>query len=292
MPRNISNDLKNAMQGDGPLAVLMRVEVPGAAVIGLTSWDTPLTVGGVAHAPHPGLAGTQARSALGSGVDTSQISGGELPGLLDAGAVVAGVPHGATLVVSICNPLDLAAGELILRSGVIGETSSNGRQFGAESRGLAHLLKTQSGSATSPQCRCQRLGDLCCGVNLAGNTVSGRAIRATRAVTVATSPVQFTVGSENAPTGFYALGTARFTSGANAGYEREVKTSTLSGSTNVITLTEPLPFAVAIGDDVQLTAGCDRLRATCSGTFGNLARFGAEPYLPGNDVATKRGRSS
>jgi uncharacterized phage protein (TIGR02218 family) len=46
-----------------------------------------------------------------------------------------------------------------------------------------------------------------------------------------------------------------------------------------ITLIAPMP-SLAVGDSVQLYAGCDHSTATCLNRFNNLANFGGFPYIP------------
>ena len=48
----------------------------------------------------------------------------------------------------------------------------------------------------------------------------------------------------------------------------------------------PLPAAVANGDTFQVWPGCDKVQATCSGKFANLARFRGQPYIPMAETAT------
>jgi uncharacterized phage protein (TIGR02218 family) len=42
------------------------------------------------------------------------------------------------------------------------------------------------------------------------------------------------------------------------------------------------PFAV--GDDVELIAGCDKSFAMCGAKFANRANFRGFPHIPGNDA--------
>lgn len=76
--------------------------------------------------------------------------------------------------------------------------------------------------------------------------------------------------------GFFNLGTLTFTSGACSGMARTVKVYGTGG----ITLLQPLPAQIAIGDTFSIVPGCDGLQATCSGKFNNLARFKGQPYIP------------
>lgn len=85
-------------------------------------------------------------------------------------------------------------------------------------------------------------------------------------------------------TGYFSLGQITFTSGANSGFTRSVKVYTQAG-TNTLTLTSPLPFAPAAGDTFTVYPGCDKLQATCSGKFSNLANFRGMPYVPQPETA-------
>lgn len=74
----------------------------------------------------------------------------------------------------------------------------------------------------------------------------------------------------------YAQGKIVFSTGANAGVQRGVK----SNSTNTLTLVSPLPYAPAIGDQFVVYKGCDRTRSTCLNKFNNLLNYGGTDFVP------------
>lgn len=78
--------------------------------------------------------------------------------------------------------------------------------------------------------------------------------------------------------GFFDLGVIKFTSGANAGVSRTIKSYVISGGR--ITVFQPFPFVPATGDAFTTYPGCDKLQATCSSKFSNLSRFRGYPYVP------------
>lgn len=82
-------------------------------------------------------------------------------------------------------------------------------------------------------------------------------------------------------TGYFALGRLRFTSGANAGVSRTVRS--FSGGAFSVAL--PLPEVIAVGDAFEVWPGCDGSKATCSTRFANLPRFRAAPHTPAPEVA-------
>jgi uncharacterized phage protein (TIGR02218 family) len=81
--------------------------------------------------------------------------------------------------------------------------------------------------------------------------------------------------------GYFTLGTARFTSGANNGFTTTVKLH-ISGQ---LQLNVPLPFAVVVGDAFTCYPGCDKLQSTCNTKFANLANFEGMPYVPVPEAA-------
>ena len=43
---------------------------------------------------------------------------------------------------------------------------------------------------------------------------------------------------------------------------------------------------LAVGDEVEITAGCDKQLATCRDKFANVVNFRGFPHMPGNDFIT------
>ena len=77
---------------------------------------------------------------------------------------------------------------------------------------------------------------------------------------------------------YYTQGQITFTSGANAGVTRTVKS--YAQASGAITLVLPLPAQPAAGDAFTIAAGCDLTMATCSGRFNNLIHFRGQPFTP------------
>lgn len=81
--------------------------------------------------------------------------------------------------------------------------------------------------------------------------------------------------------GVYDQGVILFTSGANAGVKRTVK-SQINGS---VSIALPLAYAPAIGDTFQISQGCDKTMGTCGTKFNNLNNFRGYPFLPRPELA-------
>lgn len=96
--------------------------------------------------------------------------------------------------------------------------------------------------------------------------------------TVSGSPTitSFTYSGLAQASGYFNLGTLKFTSGANTGHVRTVKS--YSGGT--IQLASPLPVAPTSGDAFTIYAGCDKTQATCTTKFSNVIHFRGYPFIP------------
>jgi uncharacterized phage protein (TIGR02218 family) len=75
----------------------------------------------------------------------------------------------------------------------------------------------------------------------------------------------------------------RWIDGKNGGLINQI----IASAGAVVTLREPAAFVPVAGTRVELTQGCDRRFATCTGRFANAANFRGEPQLPGNDLLTR-----
>ena len=104
-----------------------------------------------------------------------------------------------------------------------------------------------------------------------------------------------TVGSSPAPTttsfhcslaqavDFYTQGVVTFTSGANNGLRRTIKSYDGAGN---FTFALPLPVAPSVGDGISAFAGCDKTIGTCRAKFSNDTHFRGFPWIPTPENAT------
>ena len=88
------------------------------------------------------------------------------------------------------------------------------------------------------------------------------------------------VAGDAATDHYYDGGLLTWTTGANANYRMEVK----SNVGLLRTLQQAMPNTIAIGDTYTITAGCDKLLATCKTKFSNVVNFRGFPNVPGQDT--------
>ena len=83
--------------------------------------------------------------------------------------------------------------------------------------------------------------------------------------------------------GTFALGRVVMTSGANATFQRSVRSYT-AGATDVLQLLAPFSFPLEVGDTFTAYPGCDKTRASCA-AFANSVNFGGQPFIPAPEMA-------
>lgn len=107
-----------------------------------------------------------------------------------------------------------------------------------------------------------------CGLNAASWSASGQV--------ASTSTTNSVVGNLTMTVDDYAQGRLVFTTGANAGVQRGVKSNT----TSALSLVAPLPYVPAVGDQYTIYKGCDRTRTTCQNKFNNLLNYDGTDFVP------------
>lgn len=254
-------------------ALCWRLDRRDGVALGFTAHDRDLVVEGLRYRAAPGITPSSIEEAEIDSDAPLDVAGAVSAASLTDADLRAGRWDGAAvrlLAVAWENPghfVQLARGEL-------GSVAVEQGRFTVEVRGPGGMLDEPVVEETSPECRAG-LGDKRCRVALAG--------RVTIARVTASAGAGLTVDrAEPVPNG-WGWGRARWIDGANGGLTQRV----LASAGQTITLAEPPRFAVASGDRIELTEGCDKRFATCRDRFGNAANFRGEPHLPGIDLLTR-----
>jgi uncharacterized phage protein (TIGR02218 family) len=244
---------------------------------GFTDHDRDLAFDGTAFEAATGFTASEIKDALGLSVDNLEVSSALKSDRLNEDDLAAGLYDDASVEIWRVNWTDTAQ-RVLMRSGSLGEVRRSGAAFTAEVRGLAHYLQQPKGRLFQSGCDAD-LGDARCGVDL-----DDPAFRGTGTVTAASSLRLFTAtGLDTFDADWFTRGLVTFTSGANAGRSQEVKRHTLAGTTATIELWQPMSLAIAPGDTLTITTGCDKQFATCQAKFANAVNFRGFPHMPGND---------
>lgn len=270
VPASIRTQLDSAVS---TLCYCLRLTRADDVVMGFTDHDQDVVVDSVTYQAETG--GNLSAIAAQDGLAVDNL---ELAGFLDSAAITeddirAGVYDFAAVEVFQVDYANPAGGRMILRTGHVGEVSSEAGTYKAEVRGLLQAYSQQIVELFSPACRAD-LGDSRCKVDLAGFTVTG-------SVTSLTDNRRLADTARTESDGYFTFGKITFNSGENAGLSMEVKAYTVGN----LELTLPMPRPLAIGDTYTLVAGCDKSLNTCINRFNNLDNMRAEPYLPGINKA-------
>lgn len=118
------------------------------------------------------------------------------------------------------------------------------------------------------------LFDMGCTVNPATYSVVGAV-----SALVANGGIQTALGQ---PDGYFQTGAIKFTSGANIGLTRTVKT----WSGGAAFPSNPFPYAIAAGDVFLITPGCDKRQdGDCRSKYNNVIHFKGMPFIPTPETA-------
>lgn len=256
------------------LAFCWRVERRDGVCLGFTSHDRDLVIAGLVYRSAPGMLPSAVSVSDDFDASTLDVSGALTSDSIGEADLAAGRWDRAAVSLFLVDWEDPQGERLPLARGELGDVTVKANGFEAELRGAAALLERAVAEQTSPECRAE-LGDRRCRVDMAGR------VRITR-VTATPAENVVSVQGASAP-GTFASGRLRWIGGANSGLESAIL---YSGGAQ-LRLQEPPPFAIAVGDLVEIRQGCDKSFATCRARFANAENFRGEPHLPGMDLLTR-----
>jgi uncharacterized phage protein (TIGR02218 family) len=250
----------------------------------LTDSDIDITVGANTYARSGYiLTRTQVRQVVGLETDKMTITlaappndvlGGGSPysGHSVLAAVNAGYLDGATFTVDKAigaTPGDTSAGTINVFTGRVGDVQVSRNVATIEVRSPLELLDMQLPRVVYQYGCIHTLFDAGCAANRATFVVNDSAGTGSTQNSIIFS------GTTHAD-GYMALGTIKFTSGANNGFSIGIRDYV----SNVATLSYGLPHMPAPGDTFIAYPGCDKQLSTCTNKFGNVVNFKGFPFVP------------
>ncbi|MGX7741935.1 DUF2163 domain-containing protein [Rhodopseudomonas parapalustris] len=246
-------------------------------VLGFTDHDRDLVIEGVSCRAGTGFSASEASQRFDLSVDGAEISGALDDDLLREADLAAGRFDAAAIESWL---VDWSTPELrvLTARGTLGEVRREGSAFTAELRGLADLLSQESGRLYTASCNAD-LGDARCRVDLGSPARRGEG-------TVVAAPGTSTItvsGLDGFAPGLFTAGRLSWRSGANQGAAVEIKQHRVVGGEVRLSLWQAMAEPIAAGDGFVVTAGCDKLFATCRDRFANSDNFRGFPQIPGND---------
>lgn len=270
--KTLSANLKTHLAGSTvTLAHLWLCTLANGTIHAFTDHDQDIVYGDVTYLAASGFTASKISTTLALNVDNLEVQGMLNNDTITDADLLAGLWDYAQITLSIVNYADLTMGLMQLRTGWLGNVKSGRQHFYAELRGMMQPLQQVVGRVYTPGCDVA-LGSAKCGIVLASYTVTG-------SITGATDSRVFTDSTRAEASGYFEGGLITWTSGLNNAYRMEVKTF----AAGVVTLQQSMVNAVQVGDTYSMSAGCDKLLATCKTKFNNVVNFRGFPHVPGQD---------
>ncbi len=271
--------------GETTLAACWRIARRDGVVMGFTDHDVALSFAGTVYAPAHGLDGGEAVAKLGPSVDTAEVVGVLHAEAIREDDILIGRYDGAEVETWRVNWRDVGQRHL-LRRATIGEIVREDGVFRAELRSGQHALNVPKGRVYSALCDAN-VGDARCGVDL-----DDPAFRAVVSVTAVRDRHRVVVdGLGGFEAGWFGFGRAVWGSGVREGITDRVVSHARVGGEDILAFELPVGDGVVAGDEVTVTAGCDRRFSTCRAKFANAGNFRGFPHIPGNDFVLKLPRA-
>ncbi|WBU65345.1 DUF2163 domain-containing protein [Paracoccus aerodenitrificans] len=246
-------------------------------VLGFTDHDDELRFDGIDFRPDAGLSALAVMQGSGLSVDNTEAVGALSDGAIHERDILAGRWDGAELRQWEVDWSDPGKARLVFR-GHLGEVSRSGGAFRAELRGLSEPMNQSHGRVFHPRCDAL-LGDGRCKLDLDRPGLRGTA----RIEWIKDGRIGL-AGLEGFEDRWFERGECLILSGAAEGLSAQVKNDrALPGGRREVELWVEPGIPPAAGDQVRLTAGCDKAAATCLRKFANFPNFRGFPDLPQED---------
>jgi uncharacterized phage protein (TIGR02218 family) len=249
--------------------------------LGFTDHDRDLVIGGFLFEAASGI--DAASGEIGTGLAST---GGEINGALTSARIrpediEAGRYDGAELRRWLVD-WNAPALDFLMDVVTIGEIKRRDGTFIAETHNALHALDAEQGRLYASTCSAE-LGDAACGFNLSQSLFTMNAV-----VEATDGRHELSASAFAAVTsGLYARGRLRVTTGANAGVTMPIR----DHQGNTLRLWQGLPAELAAGDQVLVSAGCDKSFATCRDRFSNALNFRGFPLIPSPEFAYSYART-
>lgn len=247
-------------------------------VLGFTDHDCDLSFDGTTFRAGTGLTAAALSRTTGLSVDNTEAIGALSDAAVTEADIAAGRFDGADIEIWSVQWAQPENRALEFR-GSLGEVSRAGGAFTAELRGLAERLNVPQGRVYAKYCSAV-LGDAACGVDLSAPGFTAEVV----SVSVENGRVFVFEGLGGFAARWFERGVLTALEGSAEGLSGTVKRDRpQTDGTRRVELWDGLRTAVAPGERVRLTAGCDKRLETCRVKFANVLNFQGFPDIPGED---------
>ena len=250
------------------------IERTDGHVFGFTDHDQEVSFEGAVFKPTSGLSSSAISKTTGLSVDTTEVLGGITDASVREEDIVSGKFDNASVRCWRFNWSDLSDRSLEFR-GLIGEIRQTGGTFQAEIRGLAALLNRPRGRLYQSPCSAV-LGDKRCKL-ATNNPAFSRTLKVIKSAGNATFILDDPLDLDE---GWFVQGAFFVLSGDHSGSSGMIKLDEKTENHRKITLWKGFVHDLQPGEDVRITAGCDKQFLTCQKKFSNTVNFRGFPDIP------------
>lgn len=255
-------------------AYAWRLEREDGVVLGFVSHDHDVRIDDFTYRAAPGM--VPSTIAL---TDDLEYNSVEIEGVMTSAAItvddlLSGRWNGARLDIMLVDWANPENETVHLISGEFSEVVQSENRFRVEMLGPTSVLEEPVAPLTSPSCRAD-FGDRSCKIS--------RHWHQQQCILTAADSEGLEFEALAGEAALYGFGELRWLTGENCGLSFAI----MSGSGNIIMLADQPRGDVTVGDRALLTAGCNKMFATCRDRFDNVVNFRGEPHLPGNDLLTR-----
>ena len=269
--------LDHAGQGVTTLCRAWFVTRSDGKSFGFTDHDSDLSFDGMVFKASTGMTARALQQSTGLSVDNSETVGALADAAIEEADLIAGRFDAAEVRAWLVNWADPAQ-RLMQFRGSFGEISRAAGGFKAELRGLTEKLNQPTGRIFQRNCSAV-LGDARCGFDLDAPGYAGEAVIE---CFDALGRMQVS-GLTDFPERWFERGRLVVQSGAALGLRGIVKLDRTQDGARFVDLWYALSAPLAVGDSLQIEAGCDRTAVSCKVKFGNFRNYRGFPHIPGED---------
>jgi uncharacterized phage protein (TIGR02218 family) len=275
VPANIQTKLNS---GNTTLATCIKITRRDGVSLFFTDHDKNITYAGDVYEASSTYQRTNVKTSGDLKVDNLDFSGILDSAKLDDDDMRAGLYDNSAFYLFVIDYTAPEDGIIKHLRGTMGTVTITDGTFSFEIRNLLQKLKQNVLETYTPNCRV----DFCsakCGL------LRGFYTTTAKVTAVSTDRQIFTVAeiigsNPNLDVdGYYTGGLVYWTSGSNAPSYVEIRRHIAASRT--LELFVPVGYSIAVDDQLELTAGCDKTLTTCKNKFNNVINFRGFPYLPG-----------
>lgn len=264
------------------LCRLLKIELADGRVYGATTLDADITYMGITYYAGNGFDSSIIATDASFSTDNAEadsIFAADIPGIT-AEMALRGELDGATWAMYVVNFNDLTMGHAVLDAGDLGEIKAvRNTIFIPELLSYSARLRQSIGHVDSITCRA-RFGSPLGTQTGCGIDATAMWVNATVTAVSSDEPyISFLASDVSSISTAVPIWRVRWTTGDNQS-SREYQVEALNTVTGQITLSESLPFVIAVGDELQIREDCDKKFTTCRDIYSNKNEFKGENLIP------------